>query len=233
MTFSLKVKKNLFSIFLLLFFSLIISCSDSSAEIISATGTVVFDYKDSESKPDVYLSVYLQTESEAQRANFVKVYSPDKKYSWNIAEPVIFSGNNKSYAGYSVLRFLDGKELPCGVYSVEYRDAAGEQSKSTFSISYNSELLLSNSKNAKEKSGLKLTENVILYDKDFNMLFFGNMKNSWRKRSNITKDYSRAVYLRKTLTTNGTALMLKLPLEEIKKLDTTNVVDNNSETTDE
>ena len=210
--------KNYFFLTILLFQALVyFSCSEEGAGISNVTGTVVFEYTDEKSYPDVYLSVFVQTESEAQRAELLKVYSPDKNLYWNIESPVVFSGNSKSYAGYCLLRPSEGKKIECGEYRVLYRDAAGEEAETAFSVFYKEDILTSKSAAARDKAGLTLTENVIIYDKNMNMLFWGNMKNAWRNYSYILKDYSRAVYLKKIYSSSGTSIMVKMPLEQITR----------------
>jgi hypothetical protein len=201
-----------FFVSLFMFFS----CSEAGAGISNVTGTVVFDYADEKSNPDVYLSVFVQTEAEAQRAELLKVYSPDKNIYWNIHNPVVFSGNSKSYAGYSILKPAEGKKIEQGEYRVLYTDASGEEAETSFTVYYRDEMLTSKSEGAKDKTGLTLTENVIIYDKNMNMLFWGNMKNAWRNYSNILKEYSRAVYIRKVYSSSGSTIMVKMPPETIK-----------------
>ena len=87
------------------------------------------------------LSVFVQTEAEAQRAELLKVYSPDKNIYWNIHNPVVFSGNSKSYAGYSILKPAEGKKIEQGEYRVLYTDASGEEAETSFTVYYRDEML--------------------------------------------------------------------------------------------
>ena len=67
--------KIIFS-FLCAFFALFASgCSDSELKLSSVEGIVVFDFEDETSAPDARLSVFAETESEAQRVEKITVSS--------------------------------------------------------------------------------------------------------------------------------------------------------------
>ncbi len=195
--------------------ALLFSCADSEAGILAVNASVVFDYKDGFSAPETSLSVFVQTEHEAQRADSIKVMRPDEKISWTITEPVMIKNGDNEWAGYSVLLPAEGKAIENGEYRVVYTDAAGNEAEGLFTVNYKKELLSSNASSIRVSAGVSLSENVALFDKDMNMLFYGRAKSTWRTNPGILRDYSRAAYIRRVLSTSSGSLLFKQPLESL------------------
>lgn len=191
------------------------SCSESSANILSVNASVVFDYKDEKSLPETSLSVFIQGEYEAQRADFLKITEIEENYSWNVYSPVIFESQNKNWIGYPSLLAPEGKVIKNGEYEVLYTDAAGNEAEEKFFIKYNEEILKSKPENVRKAAGMNLSEVVILFDKNMNMLFYGTAKRVWKKNSDILKEYSRAFFKRRILTDTSGTVVIKLPLENL------------------
>lgn len=195
--------------------ALLFSCADSEAGILAVNASVVFDYKDGSSEPETSLSVFVQTEHEAQRADSIKVMRADEKISWTITEPVMIKNGDNEWAGYSVLLPAEGKAIENGEYRVVYTDAAGNEAEGLFTVSYKKEILSSNASSIRASAGVSLSENVALFDKDMNMLFYGRAKSTWRTNPGILRDYSRAAYIRRVLSTSSGSLLFKQPLESL------------------
>lgn len=194
---------------------LLFSCAEAEAGILAVNASVVFEYKDSSSEPETSLSVFVQTEHEAQRADSIKVMRPDEKISWTITEPVMIKSGDNEWAGYSVLLPAEGKTIENGEYRVAYTDAAGNEAEGLFTVNYKKEILSSNVSSIRSAAGVSLSENVALFDKDMNMLFYGRAKSAWRTNPGILRDYSRAAYIRRVLSTSSGNLVFKQPLESL------------------
>lgn len=194
---------------------LLFSCADSEAGILAVNASVVFEYKDSSSEPETSLSVFVQTEHEAQRADSIKVMRPEENISWTITEPVMIKSGDNEWAGYSVLLPAEGKSIENGEYRVVYTDAAGNEAEGLFTVNYKKEILSSNASSIRVSAGVSLSENVALFDKDMNMLFYGRAKSTWRTSPGILRDYSRAAYIRRVLSTSSGSLVFKQPLESL------------------
>ena len=84
-----------------------------------------------------------------------------------------------------------------------------------FFIKYNEEILKSKPENVRKAAGINLSEVVILFDKNMNMLFYGTAKRAWKKNSDILKEYSRAFFKRRILTDTSGTVVIKLPIENL------------------
>lgn len=202
---------SLIPAFCILFFS----CSSSDETSIAATNaSLVFDYSQNKT-PDVYLSVFVQTENEAQRADSLKISDRQNNLSWTVTKPVLVSNDKKKWAGYPLLRAADGKKIENGEYEILYTDAAGNEASSVFSVDYDSALLETEFELVRNVVSSALSQIMIIYDKNMNMLFYGTAKKSWKNNSLIIRDYSRAVFKRTVLTSVTGNLVFKSPLENL------------------
>ncbi len=100
-----------------------------------------------------------------------------------------------------------------------YSDAAGNEAKSSFSISYKKELLDSPCTEIKNITKGILAENTILYDKNMNMLYYGAKKSTWKADVNIMRDYNKAAYIRTCLATTSGSQLYLLPLTKLGQTD--------------
>lgn len=208
-------RKSFFSFFLIVFFSLcFFSCSDVSGKILYTTATVIFDYETEKSMPKTWFSVFVQTESEAQRGEQLEISTVKSDLTWKINELQFIKNGNKNWVGYSSLLPYENEKIKSGIYKVKYTDSAGNQGESSFLISYNEKLLESNSGDIKKYVTNNLTENIALYDKNDNLLYYGKRKSTWKLDSSIKRDYNSAVYMRKTLSTVSGSLLFLLPKED-------------------
>ena len=202
---------SLIPAFCILFFS----CSASDETSIAATNaSLVFDYSQNKT-PDVYLSVFVQTENEAQRSDSLKISDRQNNLSWTVTKPVLISNDKKKWAGYPLLKATDGKKIENGEYEILYTDAAGNEASSVFSVDYDSALLETEFELVRNVVSSALSQITIIYDKNMNMLFYGTAKKSWKNNSLIIRDYSRAVFKRTVLTSVTGNLVFKSPLENL------------------
>ena len=202
-------------VFTLVFSLALFSCSESEADVVSASGTMVFDFKDTESAPSVRLAVFLQVTNEVQRTDNFTVSHEQSGYSWNVSNPKIFTGLNKNYAFSLNLNAPEGEAIPAGSYSVVYYDAAGNEDTMQFVVNYNSELLSADAENCRTFLE-NATENVAVYDETGELLFMGKAKNSWKTNEAILKDYRLAETKRICYVTPGNTIICMMPEEKLK-----------------
>ena len=208
---------SVLTFFVSLFF---FACSSSDANILSVMGTVVFEYADTNSAPTSRLSVFVQTENEAQRAESLKITNRKNRYTWYVSSPILIGSSSRQWVGYSFLEIPPETVIPSGTYDVEYTDSAGSEATATFSISYKQELLSSPCTEIRNIVKGILTENTILYDDNMNMLYYGKKKSTWKSNKNILRDYNKAVYMRYSLGTPSNSLLFLYPLEDITDKET-------------
>ena len=212
----MKVLKSIFlcsfSVILALF---TISCSETEADVVSTSVSTVFDFADKESNPSVRLAIFLQVTNEVQRTESFTVSHEESGYSWTVAKPGIFSGLNKNYAYSANLKAPEGAEIPTGLYSVTYTDAAGNQDEIKFSVNYKKELLTSNSETFREFLP-NSNENIALYDDSGELLYMGKAKKTWTTNAAILKDYKLADTKRICYVSGGNSVVCMMPEEKLK-----------------
>ena len=192
------------------------SCSDSEADVVSASGTAVFDYKDKESAPNLRLAVFFQVANEAQRTDSFTVSNEESGYTWEVTNPGIFTGLNREYA-YSInLNPPEGKEIPVGTYSVVYYDAAESKDEAKFSVNYKKELVSSTVENFMEFLQ-NPNENIAVYDGSGELLYMGKAKSTWTNNYDILRDYKLAETKRICYVTPGNTVICLMPEEKLKE----------------
>ena len=189
------------------------SCADAEPDIVSATGSVVFDYATDESLPASRLAVFVQTESEVQRVSSIQIVSKETGYRWNITAPNMLKSGDKQWACYTNLLPPEHERIPVGLYEFQYIDAAGEEAESTFTVSYSEKLLDTTSGNVRSVITSAKEESVALYDKNNVLIYFGKRKNNWSSNANILRDYNTAFTLRHCIAADSNRVVCLLPAE--------------------
>ena len=195
------------------------SCADAAPELVSVTGTMVFDYEDSDSLPSARLAVFVQTSTEVQRVDSLLAVSRDDGYNWRIDSPQQFKSGDRQWACYTNLQSAENVRFPKGVYDFQYVDAAGEEAWTSFVVSYPDELF--ETKSGDIKSVLSsLSDSVALYDKSNMLIYFGKNKSNWNSNANIIREYPAAVTIRHCLSNSGNRVVCLLPAELLRTQET-------------
>ncbi|MBQ6781694.1 MAG: hypothetical protein IJP62_10780 [Treponema sp.] len=190
------------------------SCADSDPDIVTVSGTMVFDYADEESFPAGRLAIFVQTASEVQRVESIVATHKQTGYTWRVSSPVVFKSGDKQWTCYTNLQSPEQTHIPNGQYECTYIDAAGEEVTATFVVNYAEKLF--ETKSADIKNVLtSSTDSLALYDKNGVLLFFGKKKSNWRVNANILRDYSHAVMLRHCLSSANNRAVCLLPPESL------------------
>lgn len=192
------------------------SCSDSEADVVSVSSTLVLDFNDNDSNPQVRLAVFFQLANEAQRSEHFVVTHEESGYSWTVSNPGIFSGLNKSYAYSANLSVSEGEDFPSGSYSVVYYDAAGNEDEAKFSVNYDKRILKSKVDTFSEFLS-NSNQNIAVYDEDDELLFMGKAKSAWKSNAAILKDYKLAEIKRICYVTPGNTIVCMMPAEKLKE----------------
>ena len=190
------------------------SCADAEPELILASASAVFDYADDSSLPQTRLAVFVQMDSEVQRAERLEMENRDTGYNWQVSSPRLFKNGEKQWACYTNLQPPANESLPTGVYDFRYVDAAGEEATSSFIVNYPAALL--NSKAGDVSSLLtSVTENLALFDKNKVLIFFGKTRSNWNSNSSILRDFNGAVTKRRCLSADNNRVVCMMPEESL------------------
>lgn len=111
------------------------SCSDTMVELPVLYPKIIYSYENDEAEPDSVLSIYSQVKEDAVRLSSMTVEHADSGLSWYV-EPVNVLSDSKGtqYAGSSNLKMPEGQHFPEGLYTIIYKDYAGNTEISTFSL---------------------------------------------------------------------------------------------------
>ena len=190
------------------------SCADAEPELILATSSVVFDYADDAGLPQTRLAVFVQMDSEVQRAERLEMENRDTGYNWRVSAPRLFTNGDKKWACYTNLQPPAHVDLPAGVYDFRYIDAAGEEATSSFIVSYPSALLKTKSDEAAAFLS-SIAENLALYDKNNVLVYFGKPRSNWTSNAAILRDFNAAVTKRRCLSSDNNRVVCMMPEESL------------------
>ncbi|MCR5724720.1 MAG: hypothetical protein K6G80_06530 [Treponema sp.] len=198
-------------------FLFVSACSNSEPSVLSVTGSVVFDFQDAESAPASRLAVFVQTDTETQRADRITAVHADSGLSWQIDAPRMISGSDKNWAGYTNLQPAPGEAILKGVYTCQYVDAAGNEASAKVTVKYPDELLTATAETVRTCIQGAVTEYIALYSESGELMFFNKRRNSWHSNADIAKDYRNAYTMRSCLVTANNSIVCLLPPESLKE----------------
>lgn len=186
-------------------------CSESDPELTSSKTSVVFDYKTEGKVPEVKLAAFLEVYSDVHRSETFTLKSKNPEFQWNCASPMIFSGDKRSWCGYSEFAAPQGMNFPVGIYELEYVDAQGKSISTTSSVYYDEKLLKVDS----TKIEARLTEHkktqIALYSDKGSVVYFGIKKQNWSDDRKIFTSYRDAAYYRMVYIEAGDTLTVLMP----------------------
>lgn len=213
----IDVVNILFKVFVSSMFFLFFSCADSSPKVSKVEPSIVFDYSKENEYPDMYLTVFVKTESNNRRAKSLEIKSLENPFGieWIVSNPEIFSINGEMYVFSKRLKPISDGKILIGKYQVIYKDAADEEVISEFFLSYD-EKYLNLKKNNLESVLSDYQENIALYDEEKKMIYEGSVFANWQSNDDIIKDYDKVAFKRKIYFSKNEEIVFLLPLEILK-----------------
>ncbi len=203
-------------IFAMLLMLVFISCSDSNPSIAKVEHSLVFDYKDESSPPQVRLSVFVQPNSSVLRAKEISAVHEESGMEWLCQSPVVFhGGDGKDYAGCTSFVPPYNSELPQGIYYVFYRDKAGRECEAEFSVNFTADFALKNYDQLPNYVSIPNNERIALYNSEGILIYCGKRREEWKDNAAILADYGTAEKMR-VCYESGT-LFFMLPFEPLQK----------------
>lgn len=202
-----------FTILLLtLFFN---GCANSVPSITSVRSILICDFKSESENPNVRLSVFTETDSDLQRVQSLRVENRETGYEWQIFTPLRFESKNIKWAGYSNLSYPEKTEIPSGTYDVFFTDAKGETDKSSFNLSYDTNIYKSHISDFPKILGENYQEIVAVYDKDGVLIYFDDRKENWKTNEDISKEIGDANFLQICFMNSSKTILCLFPKETI------------------
>lgn len=210
-----------FSIFLILLFDLCVfasSCSQNVPEVKNVSTMAIFDYANNNDFPVARLSFFVESSSDARRAETIEVYSKKYGYTWKTDRLIKIATSKRQWAGYSNFAIPESLSIPDGSFVVKYHNADGESTESNAYVSFDSNFITSKVEDVPALMADKRGKlNVAVFDKDNNLLIYGEKTKDLRTEETILRKYKNAFYYRDVWTVGNNTMICLLPITYFKK----------------
>ena len=208
-------KSRFFLIFAILPF--LTSCSNVVCDVSDVQATVVFDYHDEDSLPDSRTCIFVKIDGDVSRTESIKIVNTENKYEWRVENPTLLQSKAGDWAGSANVRGEGENALPQGNYRLHYKNMAGEEAEMDFSVIYPaqfSEQQATDFPKALTDDSLTFSEKIAVYDKNGDLLFFGNIE---KNTDSILKKFPDADFIRVCYEDNSKKYMCFMPPEYLEK----------------
>lgn len=203
----MKHKFILFFVFAFLFYG----CSDASLEIGETRGSLVCEYNDEVSIPNVRLSVFSEVYSDVRRIDYFKIKNLKENFTWDSSSPIIFSASSRKWVGYTNFVIPDNTNFPDGIYFATCIDSQGNKIDGSFNLSYPYDLLKMNCKSAEKLLGKRISNFLLIYNSNNEVVYHGERKRNWRDDESIFKSNNNYAKYRRCITNYDESIVLLMP----------------------
>ena len=191
-----------------------VSCANTTPELLSSNATVIFDYRDDASVPQMRLSVFAETGSDVRRAEQIRIASQTSGYEWTEEEPQLIGSGNRQWAGYTNFAVPESQQFPQGQYDLFYTDAEEHTVQTSFSVAYPEKLTGSKSSDARSILGASAKEMLAVYMSDGTLIYYNTRKPEWKNDDSIWNDMKLASSIRICWTSSDGSVVCFMPAEE-------------------
>jgi hypothetical protein len=178
------VKKKSFLFIIAILYTLT-GCSDSLPDVISASGTVVFDYSSPDTYPQIRLAVFVETASDARRATQIKAVCRSNNYEWITDNLLVLGSDNRQWTGYTNFVCPTLQSIPSGPYDLYYTDAADRTVQTDFLVSYPEALVTAKAADVLTIMGDNKQELLAANLSDGTLIYYGPRKPEWKTDTDI------------------------------------------------
>lgn len=179
--------------------------------------TLICDFLSESENPNIRLAVFTETDNDLQRVQSLRVKNRETGYEWQIFSPLRFETKNRKWAGYSNLSYPEKTEIPSGDYDVFFSDAKGETDKSSFNLSYDTNIYKSKISDFPKILGENYKEIVAVYDRDGALIYFDSRKEDWKTNEDILKEIDTANFLQTCFINSTKTIFCLSPKETISE----------------
>ncbi len=202
-------------LFLLPLLFLAVSCSQTVPDVRYVSACLIADYQSADKKPDVRLSLFVESAGDPLRFSCIEAVSADG-YRWTVNSPSSVGGKDRKWAGCANLRVPDGMDFPRGGYTVRCENADGEETFTSFSLGYDGRFLDAAADTVPvlmdEMNGRR---NVAVFGKDGILIYYGKAEDSMSSPAGIKGKYSRAGFFRNVWITSDGNMVCLMPPEKL------------------
>lgn len=188
-----------------------VSCSNSSPEILSIEKSLIISYRNAESLPELRLSVYGECSSDVRRVDEIRLRSVDENLLWVCENPSKIGSGSKYWAGYSDFVSASDSVFPQGKYIFSVENADGQFCESEFRLKYSQDLVGLNAGDAVEEISRRSVKKIAIYNVDDILLYYDLLPENWTDNYAVKSDYGTASKIRICYELNGERTVVMLP----------------------
>lgn len=187
------------------------SCSDTMVEMPALYPRIIYSYESENASPDIVLSIFSEVSSDAVRLSSMTVQHNSSGLSWFVKPVTVLEDTKgKIYAGSDALKMPENEKFPEGLYTIIFRDYAGNTNLSSFKLEdtfldHQPERAVSNKK-------------FIVYDKNGKVIYISADKNETSDNAEkLSQKYSDADTIREYISDMRKKAVYILPEEKAGK----------------
>jgi len=214
-----NLQKILFTFTLLVFLSIaafFTSCSQAAPELSIANYSVVFEYEDEESLPSSRLSLFMESTSDVNRYDRVKITAMENGFIWDFTDISKIILDNRQWVGNTNIVVPDTEIIPTGMYEVTYYNADEKETTVYVTVSYDTSIY---DMSADEIDAFMIknlaTKKIAIYDKNNVLLYFDEKPAIYNSARGIWNDFRTAEYYYDIWCTSGDFVMSIMPKKQV------------------
>ena len=189
-----------------------LSCADTAPEVVASNATVIFDYKDAETPPQMRLSVFAETGSDARRVSSIRIAPKTGGYEWTAEDPLLVGADGRQWAGYTNFAVPAGSTVPLGLYDLFYTDAEEHTVRTDFSVVYPEKLAGSKSSDVRNILGPSAKEILAVYTADGTLIYYDVRKPEWADDEAVWNEMKLASSIRTCWTLADNSVVCLMPV---------------------
>ncbi len=193
-----------------------INCSQTSPEITDVNHCLIFEYKDEVSKPDVRLSVFVDSNSNVNRYDRIKINCLQNKYIWDTKDLILIKETDNEAVGYNNFVLPAGQSFINGNYEVILFNADQKETKLGFNVQIDPSFYNYSAKQIRnEISKLSVIKQISIYNKQKQLIYYGE-NTDFNNSRDIWVRFNDAAYYYDMWLTKNKNLMIILPQTKVE-----------------
>ena len=205
-----------FSVILSFLLILISSCSQVTPEIISPEYSVIFEYEDEKSNPKARMSIFAESISDVNRYDRIRIVCENGGYIWDFSEISTFTDKKRSWAGNTNLMMPQNQVFPSGKYELTFYNADEKETTEVINVNYDSSFYkMTSSESENLLKNKNAVTKIAIYDKNRQMIYFGEKSSSFNSPRGIWNFFSNAKYYQDIIITPGNYVICIMPQKEV------------------
>ena len=193
-----------------------LSCSQVTPEVISPEYSVIFEYEDEKSNPKARMSIFVESLTDVNRYERIRVYCENGGYIWDFNEIATFTNKNRSWTGNTNLKMPQNQIFPSGKYELIFYNADEKDTSVILNVNYDSSFYkLTSSESENLLKNKNAVTKIAVYDKNRTMIYFGEKTSSFKSSTEIWNTFSNAKYYQDIIITPENNVMCIMPEKEV------------------